>query len=293
MPRFNTETRMLPHPAVEDGNFSFPQGDYQVSHEPSAESITEVILYHKLEGAPFIQKMIEEGRAEFACLVSVPKTGYRKLHTSKDSEQRISWDLDIAGEPPWLGPIILYIDGNLRNGTWVEADGVADIWLNQGVYIPKGARLARHRYLRPSSEIRHLLRAECDDSDSMKPGTFTVSANSNDGFYFRLVAAEDIYKFIQNPQGNSALRRSIITNAVSECFHILKTDYGTSEEGINEWEQHPNLVALSKWLEGEGLDRHWEDKKIIHHWSEDGFDAIRIATELYPVDISTTAEENE
>ena len=292
MPRFNTETRMLPHPVIEDGNFSFPQGDYQVSHKPSAESSTEVILTHKLEGAPFIQKLIEERRAEFACLVSVPKTGYRKLHTSKDSEQRIGWDLDIAGEPPWLWPIILYVDGNLQNGTWGKEDGVADIWLNQGIYIPKGARLARHRYLRPSSEIRHLLRAECGDSN-MSPGTFTVSASSNDGFYFRLVAAEDIYKFIQNPQGQSALRGSIITHAVSECFHILKTNHGTSEEGVNEWEQHSNLVALSKWLEDEGLDRNWEDKGIVSHWSEDNFDALRVATELYPIDSSTLEEDDE
>ena len=296
MPRSNTATRMLPHPAIEDGNFSFPYGDYKVSHKPSENSSTEVILHHELEGegTRFIQKLIEEDKAEFACLVSVPKTGYRQLHMSKTSEQKINWDLSVAGEPPQLEPVILYVDGNLQNGTWTEEHGVAELWLNQAIYIPKGARLARHRTLRPSSEIRHLLRAKCDDS--MRQGTFTVSPNSNEGFYFSLIAAEDIYKFIQNPQGNSALRGSIVTHAVGECFHILKTDYGASDEGEdegNKWERHPNLVALSKWLENEGLDRHWEDKGIVHHWSEDGFDAVRVATELYPIDSSTLEEDNE
>ena len=284
MPKSNTSSRMLTHPAIEDGNRSFPQGSYQVRHKPSVESSTEVILYHKLEGAPFIQSLIDRGDAKFACLVSVPKTGYRELRTSDNSEQKISWDLNVAGErAPFLGPCILYVGEDLKNGTWTEEDGVAEDWLNLEIDIPKGSRLAKYSYLRPSSEIQDLLTAEIDEDAN--PGTFTVlEVDSNDGFYFQLRAAKDIFAFIKNPQGNRVLERSIITHAVSECFHILKTDYGTSGEGINKWEEYPNLVALSERLENEGLDRDWENRGIAHHWSNNDFDPIKVATELYPID---------
>ena len=296
MPRSNTSARMLPHPAIEDGNRSFPQGDYWVRREPSGNSDTGVILHHKLEGAPFIQKLIEEGKAKFACLVSVPKTGYRKLDISENSEQKISWNSDIVGEPPWLGPCILYVGEDLEGGTWAQGDGVAESWLNQGIYIPKGARLAKGRYLRPSSEIGHTNMLHAKKDGTMKSGTFKVEPNSNDGFSFSLIASTDIYEFIHAPRGNLALRNSILTHAVSACFHILKTDYdapveddennGNEESGEgsnNQWKQFSNLVALSEWLENKG----------VLHWSDYGFDAVEVATKLYPIGIPDPDEGDE
>ena len=296
MPKSNTSARMLPHPAIEDGNRSFPRGDYRVNREPSGNTDTGVILYHKLEGAPFIQSLIDRGDAKFACLVSVPKTGYRKLDISESSKQEISWDSDIVGEPPWLGPCILYVGEDREGGTWTQEDGVAEIWLNQEIYIPKGARLAKGRYLRPSSEIGHTNMIHAKKDETMKPGTFRVEANSNEGFSFSLIAATNIYEFIHTPRGNLALRDSILTHAVSECFHILKTDYNApvedeennsnEEDGEgrnNEWKQFPNLVALSEWL---------GDKKVPH-WSDYGFDAVKVATDLYPIGIPALEEDDE
>ena len=283
MPKSNTSARMLPHPSIEDGNRSFPKGDYHVSHKLSENSRTEVVLNHKLEGAPFIQNLIEDGKAKFACLMSVPKIGYRELRISKNSEQKINWNSDIAGKrPPLLRPGILYVGEDLEDGTWTEEDGVAEIWLNQEIYIPKGARLAKGRYLRPKlGEL--LLRAKC--YEEMKPGTFTVSVDTGDGFYFILKAARDVFEFIQ--RDDSALKHSIITHAVTACFHILKTGYNASDEyevknGIEEgeegsgkeWKHYPNLVALSELLKNRGID---------DHWSNDDFDAVKVATELYRI----------
>ena len=267
---------MLPHPAIEDGNRSFPQGDYQVGHKPSGNSNTEIVLHHKLEGAPFIQSLIDQGDAEFACLMSVPKAGYRELRRSKSSEQKIDWNPDIAGKrPPELGPCILYVGEDLEGGTWVQEDGVAEIWVNQGIYIPRGARLAKGRNLRPKLE-ELLIRAKY--SEKMEPGTFTVVADASDDFHFILRAAKDIFDFIQID--NSPLRDSIVTHAVSECFHILKTEYNASNES-KEWKHHPNLVALSELLKNRGIDGHW---------SEDGFDAATAATELYPIKLNISAD---
>ena len=291
MPKPNTSARILPHPAIEDGNFSFPEGDYQVSHEPSGNSDTEVVLHHTLKGARFIQKLIDQGKAKFVCLVSVPKTGYRKLHMSKDSKQKISWDPEVAGKHPFLIPSILYVGEDLEGGTWAEEDGVAAIWLNQEIYIPRGARLAIGRSMKHKLEA-WLLQIEPDPT--MKPGTFSVletASDSSDGFYFTLKAAKDIFDFIQID--HSALRGSIITHAVTACFHILQTRYDapdvdqemngdeeSEEVSPNEWKHFPNLVALSELLKNKGLP----------HWSEKGFDAVKVTTELYPIKLNDSAD---
>ena len=291
MPKPNTSARILPHPAIEDGNFSFPEGDYQVSHEPTGNSGTEVVLYHTLKGAPFIQKMIDQGKAEFACLVSVPKTGYRKLHTSKDSKQKISWDPEVAGKHPSLRPGILYVGEDLEGGIWAQEDDVAELWLNQEIYIPRGARLTR------GCDMQHKLEdwlLQIEPDSTMTSGTFYVleiASDSSDGFYFIVKAAKDIFDFIQID--HSALRNSILTHAVTACFHILQTRYDapdvdqemngdeeSEEESTNEWKHFPNLVALSELLKNRGLP----------HWSEKGFDAVKVTTELYPIKLNNSAD---
>ncbi len=269
--------RALPHPAIEDGNFSFPTGDYRVTTQLPDNTGTRVILQHTITGAPFIERLLVEGEARFACLVSVAKTGYRKLHIADATaaEQEVRWDLAVVGEPPMLGPLVLYVGTGLQH-TFTAQDGVAPAWQGQGIDVPKGVRLARRGYLRPVASIASLLSVQC--AEGMPPGSFTVKANSNEGFYFSLEAATDVFRFLQNPQGEAALRASMLTHAVSQCFNILQKDYSKSAEDDGEdggWEQHKNLLALADWLQDKGMQ----------HWSEDGFDAVRTATELYPMQL--------
>ena len=281
MSKPNSMVRSLPYPTIEDGNFSFPDGDYRAIAQQSGNSGTKIILRHELKGAPFVENLIQDGKARFACLVSVPKTGYRKLHMADSSEQEITWDLGVVGEPPMLGPVVLYVGDDLSHKL-TPKDGVAKTWRNQKIDIPKGARLARGRYLGCSVAIQRLLKVRC--KENMKPGSFTVSPNSNHGFYFCLEAAPDIFQFLQNPQGQLALRSSVLTHAVSQCFNILKSDYGASgedDEKVGQWEQYKNLVSLSDWLETQKLP----------HWSEEDFDAVLMATHIYPIRISLSEEE--
>lgn len=276
MPKYNIAVRSLPYPAIEDGNLSFPNGVYRVTPQSELASKTMVALRHEIEGSPFIQRLVEKGEAKFACTVSVPKTSYRRLHISKDGpEQKISWDLDVAGEPPMLGPVVLYDGDEDLIHKLTEQDGVAGAWQNQEFKMPKGARLAKARYLRPSL-INSLLKPKYDES--MKPGSFKIVEYTNDGFHFKLHAAKDIAQFCENPGDNVHFRDSIAIHAVSQCFNILKARYSASDEDDEEgegehWNQHRNLESLANLLASKGLP----------HWSEDGFDAVKVATELYPI----------
>ena len=284
MPKFSLMVRSLPYPALEDGNFSFFDGSYTASTKLLGTSGTKVILEHQLSGAPLIEKLIEKGDAKYACLVSVPKTGYRKLHIADSNRQEIGWELDIVGEPPMLRPVVLYVAKGLSRKL-TKSDGVAPIWQGKKVDIPKGARLASGRYLRPSSSIQSLLRVR--HSKDMDSGSFLIEQNSNEGFYFSMEAASDIYRFIQNPQDNIELKNSIFTHALSQCLVILKSEYNMGEDdedkddSANHWKQHSNLVAFAEWLKTSGMPC----------WFEDGFDTVLVATKLYPIELPAIIED--
>ena len=269
MSKSNSRVKTLPYPAIEDGNFSFPDAVYEVEPKLSGNPATKVTLRHELTGAPFIEELIQKRKAQFACLLSVPKTGFRKLCVASSNEQEIIWDLDVVGEPPILGPVIVYVSNRSMSHELTKQDGVSRIWQNQKIEIQKGARLAKGRYLRTSNTMQRLIKVKC--IESMKKGRFTVKENSNDGFYFSLEAAHDIFQFLQNPQGSVHLRTSILVHAVTQGLNILFNKY---KEGT--WEQHSNLKSLSNLLEDKGL-AHWND--------EDDFDSARVATELYPIEV--------
>lgn len=275
MPSPSSSVRSLPYPSLENGNFSFPDGDYDVTTKVPDGVSRMVTLFHKVSNAPFIERLIDSGEAKFACLIAVPKTGYRQLCISDTNVQEITWDLDVAGEPPILGPVVLFV-GVDKSHTFTDSDGVASVWLGKKIDLPKGARLARSNYLRPSISIESLLSVR--HKPELPNGNFTVTANSNEGFYFTMHAATDIFEFVQNSQGRHDLRASILTHAVSQCFSILKSDYCYSkddEETDDHWEQYPSLTALSDWLESNGMP----------HWSDERFDAVNVATRLYPIRI--------
>ena len=272
----------LPYPTIEEGNFSFPDGVYNIEHKV-LETGSLARLMHKISGAHFFEKLIKEGQAKFGCLVSVPKTGYRKLLLSETVEQTVSWDFDIVGEPPMLRPLLLYVGDPLEH-SFVDGDGVAKIWLNKSVLIPKGARLARGSFLRPNSSLAHLLILTKDPN--LKKGSFKISVNTENGFDFKLEAATDIFIFLKGSGINLQLRRSILAHAVSRCLEILSTEYGAKsaeDDAIDGWEQYSNLVALSDWLMLQDMP----------HWSDDNFSPELVATQLYPLLISDQEEEDE
>lgn len=274
MSKANSRVKTLPYPAIEDGNFSFPNAVYEVEPKSYGSPATKVTLRHELTGARFIEKLIQKKKAQFACLLSVPKTGFRKLCVADSFEQEITWDLDVVGEPPILGPVIVYV-GDHMSHKLTEKDGVSAIWQNREIEIQKGARLAKGRYLHTSNTMQRLIRVKC--VESMKKGRFTVKDNSNDGFYFSLEAAPDIFQFLQNPQGAVDLRTSILVHAVTQGLNILSKKY---EDG--SWEQLSNLKSLSNLLEDRGL-AHWNDG--------DDFDSARVATELYPIEVPRLEKE--
>ena len=264
--------RALPYPSIEAGNFSFPEGEYDVGFDTSDGVSVE--LTHQIRNASFLQDLITRGKAKFGCLVSVPLTSYRKLNLSDSSKQIVKWELSVVGEPPMLCPVVVCLE-EIKH-TFGQDDGVAEIWQHTEVVIPKGARLARGEYRRTSSSLSQLIRVV--NTPEMKSGSFEVNHCTEEGFYFNLNVAEDLFKFIQNYGQFPNLRRSILVHAASRCLEILSKEYalkGEEEEGSESWEGFRNLVALTAEL----------DKKGLPHWSEDDFPPEKVATSLYSIEL--------
>ena len=262
--------RSLPYPTIEDGNLSYPDGEYLVDTTPQIDGVS-VILNHTVRGATFLERVILEGKARYGCLVSVPLTGYRRLHLSDDAHQRVEWDMGVVGEPPMLRPVVVSVtEISCKLG---PEDGVAEAWQGSEIAIPRGARLALQNYLRPTSSLHHLLHVV--QEPEFRDGCFEVKPCEEEGFYFKVYAASDLFPFLQNPGGHTKHRGSVLTHVVSRCLEILARDYSEPDdesEDSSKWESFPNLRALASELE----------KNELPIWEEDGFPADKVATQLHP-----------
>ena len=262
----------LPYPALEAGNLSFPQGSYEpeVRMREDGHSIE---IEHRISGAPFIERLIEEGVVNYYCLFSVPKTGIRTLYKTAKVD-KVSWEKSVVGQPPRLRPLLIYT-GEDRKCKLTAKCGVANLWQGKSITLPKGARLARGEFLDVNNSEYSFLRFAKGNGDEFKRGSFKVLPSNEDGFYFKIEAAPDVFDFVQKNGMDVALRAGILTGIVGQCFSILKYKYKETDEDSNDF---PNLRTLSSKLESEyGSD-----------WNDDDFDPMFAATTLYPLQVPST-----
>ena len=269
MNRSSEAVRFLPYPILEAGSLSYDRGEYRVTAVAGKDG-TSVTLRHEIQGAPLVDSLLREGKARYACLVSVPATGFRKLELCDVSEQRVEWHLEVVGEPPMLRPLIVAVESVSCSLT--KEHGVARAWQGVQLTIPVGARLALHEYLRTSSSIHNLVVLRHDPK--MNDGTLKVQECTEDGFYFLVTTATDVFRFLQNPSGFPNHRLSILTHIVSRCFEILKRCYGIPEDTESDagWRDFRSLRALAAELKA----------KDLPCWEDDEFDPFKVSTQLYP-----------
>lgn len=223
---------------------------------------------HKISGAPLIERMLEQRQAVCVCVFAVPITGYRRLHVAEHNqkEHEVEWDKNWVGQPPYFHPFIACCE----NVSFIlkEKDGVHFAWVGKQVEFRKGAKIALGPIWNLKSSLQSLL---CVKSDSeLGSGQMRVESCEEDGFYFNVFVAEDLYSFLIKPEEEQDRRqaRSIFIHAVSSCFLILKQDYGDEDE----WKAHASLVTLTAEMEDKG----------IALWSDPEFHPEEAATKMYP-----------
>ncbi len=263
----NTEIRALPYPVLEPGNRSCPNGVYDARVSVLSDPNSARIIHH-LSGFPFLQNILDEHYARYSCLVAIPITGYRKLHLTEYSEQTVAWEKEFCGEPPMLRPMIITIK-EIRH-TFQAEDGVAKLWQGRELNIPRGARLALGEYWGETSTVERLIEAVVNEN--LPSGSFEVRACIEQGFYFQVQTAPDLYRFFQNPGGHLKHQSSILTHISSQCLGVLAKRFGSQSDDEEKWERYQNLNSLASLLRGKGLPL----------WEEEGFAPDMVATQIYP-----------
>lgn len=260
--------RSFPYPALDEGSLSFPDGNYEADIQAVA-SRHAAHVRHGIQGAPLVRRLVEEGKAACACVVSVPVTGYRRLFLAKEFEHTIEWDEASVGEPPVFQPQVVCLEA-IRHTISVN-DGVHRLWVGAEVDFPKGAKIAFSAPRRLMSSMTSLLSFERVSGKNVKQ--ISVSPCSEEGFYFKVAVQADLFDFLQQPgEGNQLLRRSIMVHAISACFALLARQYSDREDEQDGWQAYLNLRALSAEMETKNLTL----------WDEDDFHPEEAATEMCP-----------
>ena len=254
-------------PVLEVGNISFPDGRYLLSFKPGKDQASFVIS-HRIEGAPLISRLLDEGRAQYVCAVSSPISSYRSTHVSKESSHLVHWDLDDLGEPPLFTPMIVSTDSyslRLRE----KKDGVHGIWHKQKVRIEKGSRLALGHVIQLRSSILQLISMR--ENKDLDDGEFFVDAETEQGFRFRVNLNPALHRFLQIQRDNG-IRQHVMTHIVTACLTLLQRDFHSDNDEDGGWKSYRNLRALADYLA----------TKCQTHWSDSDFKPELIATKLYP-----------
>ena len=226
--------------------------------------IFSIHLRHVIFGAPFLEELIEKGKARFGCLTSVPQTGYRKLNLSESENQDVILDLKEVSEPPSFRPVLVCMEDVVYQ--FGKADGVAEIWQGHKMKIPKGARLARKNYFRPRVSLISLLDICLDEE--LGEGTFVIKPDAENGFKFKAYVPKDVHGCLKNPPIR-AIRKNIIIHMMSRALELLAVDYQS------DWEAHANLKILHQDLLNKGLKT----------WDDEDFQPEYVATQLESLEL--------
>lgn len=265
-------------PVLEAGNISFPNGRYTLEFEPGNDR-SSFVLRHRIDGAPLISRLLDEGKARYVCAVSSPISSYRRTHVSETESQRVQWNESDLGEPPLFTAMIVSLS-ECSLELSAQRDGVHEIWDQQTVSLQRGSRLALGHVVQLRSSILQLLTLHADED--LGEGEFYVDALTEQGFQFRVRINPDLHQFLKVPR-NDGIREHVMTHIVSACLSLLKRDFHGDSEDEGGWKSHRNLRALADYLESRDLP----------HWSDEEFRPEQVATKLYPHSIPKHLNGNE
>ena len=263
----NPSSRALPWPVLEAGNASFPEGEYSVTCE-NKETGQSFTLRHQVQGAPLIERWLDEGKVEYVCTVAAPRSMYRKLHKSGTPEQVIAWQQRDLGEFPMFTPMLVARE-DIQHVAVAESDGLNPLWNGRELNLHPGARIAVGPTFKFQSGIAGIL--DFVEDKDLPDGQLRVIASNEDGFKFKVHLATNLHRHLEFHR-NDAAGKNIMVHIVSAAFSLLQRELDDDDEEEGGWQSFPNLLALADLLRERG----------IPHWAEDGFQPEGAATKLYP-----------
>ncbi len=241
---------------------SFPRGTYRTAIVGGNDE-QSITLTHRVAHAPLLERLLRESVAGYACIVSSPKSFYRKTHRSDVPSHTIRWDRAEMGEPPLFTPLV-YCRHPRGIRLDADRDGVHEIWDGIEVHLREGLRLAVGHVFDLRSSFTRMLRIRLNEDY----GNRIKVEYANESSCFVAEVGPHLHRFLKNADPRSPTRRNVMTTIVTACFAYLREHY-PQEENV---EEERTLVALAAHVRG----------KHGSAWTDDGFAPEEAATALFP-----------
>ncbi len=265
-PQFTNAVRSHDHPILEPGNPSFPLGRYWLDFE-AGEDRTSFRITHRTQHAGLIGNLVKTGSVRFACIVSAPSSGYRKIHVSDSPQHDVAWkDAELA-EPPLFTPLIVCRRHQSVSLSAASHD-VHQIWDKRTIMLRPGSRLAVGNVFQLQTSVFHLIHLKTNDE--APKGHVEVDVDT-EPFRFRVKVDRDMHKFLRFRR-DAIERHNTLTHIVTACLARLQRDFA-DDDGEMGWKSHSALRSLADQL----------SQKKLGHWSDSGFRPEKVATELTPL----------
>ncbi len=271
-----SEIKSFPFPVLSPSNMDYSDNCSYSAESSRIQKDCNLLIQHHIEGKNLVGTLINEKRAAFACIVSLPATMYRRVFVSDTTELECRQVIpyaesgygqnDVSIDPPMFRPIIIAKEEiNIKSTLEHQLNFH---WKNTDITIPKGAIIAYDFWQRFGGDIGGLLIIQIDER--LPEGALYVEEEVDGGFRFRVRVDQKLYdnlKSLTPGQKCYRQRTSVLTHALSAGFSILKEKYRD-----NEWKEHSNLRLLYDKLKQENLST----------WMEDDFSPEKTATLLHP-----------
>lgn len=276
------EVKSFPFPVLSPDSADYDDGVEYSAKITKMGDVPAVGVRHNLCGDSLITNLLQDGKAAFACIVSVPSTMYRRIFVADGGAPECCQNIDYsesgygedtdAVESPMFRPVILTKDKITKKAT--QCAGLGKLWQSSDIKIPRGAIIAFDDWARFGGSGGGLLIVE--RGAELANGQMRVSADITAGFRFRIRVGGELYDRLHSPAGQARHRISVFTHALSAAFQILKDEY--YEKSV--WREHINLRLVTEQLNRAGAG----------HWGDADFSPEQAATILYPHIFDDTGE---
>lgn len=273
-------SQSFPFPVLSPDCMDYAAGA-KYSADLSYKRDTGVALFHKVTSPTLVAELVSQGRAKFACYVSLPQSMLRKLLVHKEGDsteaKQVIAPCDFHSaetlERSFFRPIVIATDCfNEATSPHYGLDG--DCWSEGGVKIPRYGIIAFDYWKRIKNSSSSLLKIM--PSDNLSGGRMKVEVSTDKGFEFLAYVSKEMSSTMRSGSSDKNHVRSILTHALSRGFEILASEYDKEES----WSKYHNLSFLADQFHAKG----------IPHWSEENFKPENAATIMHPHCLDNTGK---
>ena len=277
--------RIAGYPILAPGRLDYAETHaYEIEQTSVQDQPKDSIgVLHRVRGDNLVSQLVSQGKANFAITVVSPTCAYRKVERSAENpeqvnegiqvEQHIATATDQFRHPVMFQPSV--ITNSAVNRITVESShGVDRLWSGTEINLPAAAVIAVQPFQSAKTTVQSILRLKKASPGSLNPGSFEVKDVTEEGFYFLVEVAEDLFNGLRNPVSFKH-RDSIYSMALAQGLEILRTDYCDRDM----WREHQHLRMLFQMLKQRSLPT-WEDEEFKANQAASAFHPHHLEVDL-------------